>query len=240
MEELAKDPNRRFIYVEQAFFQRWWRQQDADMQARVRKFVDEGQLEFISGGWVMHDEAAPVYTDMIAQVRSRGGVCERRMPARSSGVPFLAVVPKCDRLRPILPTVWNSSVRAPIAPRTAPSPPRPSHCTQTELGHRYILSQFGAAANPRVGWQVRRCGMAMAQLESVWDGRASSSRCGMAGPARVGVGWHSCMTLHRMPPRERDGRAAFATPPPPRTRRRSTRLATRPRTRASSTHRSPA
>lgn len=64
---LKRVPERKFIYVEQAFFQRWWRQQSEAMQADVRQLVDRGQLEFINGGWCMHDEAAAHYIDMIDQ-----------------------------------------------------------------------------------------------------------------------------------------------------------------------------
>lgn len=48
---LLEDPGRKFIYVEQAFFQRWWSEQDSDKQEQVRGLVDRGQLEFINGGW---------------------------------------------------------------------------------------------------------------------------------------------------------------------------------------------
>ncbi|KAL3512072.1 hypothetical protein ACH5RR_024789 [Cinchona calisaya] len=64
---LLADKNRKFIYVEQAFFQRWWRDQSPDMQNVVRELVNVGQLEFINGGWCMHDEAATHYIDMIDQ-----------------------------------------------------------------------------------------------------------------------------------------------------------------------------
>ncbi|MCO5552789.1 hypothetical protein L7F22_006306 [Adiantum nelumboides] len=64
---LQADPNRKFIYVEQAFFQRWWRQQTSTIKKAVRKLVDGGQLEFINGGWCMHDEASTHYIDMIDQ-----------------------------------------------------------------------------------------------------------------------------------------------------------------------------
>lgn len=64
---LQADPNRKFIYVEQAFFQRWWRQQTWATKKAVRKLVDRGQLEFINGGWCMHDEATTHYIDMIDQ-----------------------------------------------------------------------------------------------------------------------------------------------------------------------------
>ncbi|KAK1281470.1 hypothetical protein QJS10_CPB22g00482 [Acorus calamus] len=64
---LLADKNRKFVYVEQAFFQRWWRQQSDEIQSVVKKFVSSGQLEFINGGMCMHDEAAPHYIDMIDQ-----------------------------------------------------------------------------------------------------------------------------------------------------------------------------
>ena len=88
---LKRNPERKFVYAEQAFFQRWWRRQSDDTKATVRKFVRSGQLEFVNGGWCMHDEAGVHYVDMI---------------------------------------------------------------DQTTLGHQYILSEFGAHANPTIGWQV--------------------------------------------------------------------------------------
>lgn len=64
---LLADKNRKFIYVEQAFFQRWWRDQSELMQNTVKQLVNTGQLEFINGGMCMHDEAAPHYIDMVDQ-----------------------------------------------------------------------------------------------------------------------------------------------------------------------------
>ncbi|KAG5108458.1 hypothetical protein JHK84_045365 [Glycine max] len=64
---LQKDPNRKFVFAEMAFFHRWWVEQSPETQEQVRKLVDAGQLEFINGGWCMHDEAATHYIDMIDQ-----------------------------------------------------------------------------------------------------------------------------------------------------------------------------
>ncbi|XP_062151727.1 probable alpha-mannosidase At5g13980 [Alnus glutinosa] len=64
---LLADKNRKFIYVEQAFFQRWWRDQSKAVQDVVKQLVSSGQLEFINGGMCMHDEAATHYIDMIDQ-----------------------------------------------------------------------------------------------------------------------------------------------------------------------------
>ncbi|KAL3631015.1 hypothetical protein CASFOL_023999 [Castilleja foliolosa] len=44
---LLDDKNRKFIYVEMAFFQRWWRQQSDTLKAKVKQLVNSGQLEFM-------------------------------------------------------------------------------------------------------------------------------------------------------------------------------------------------
>lgn len=41
--ELLSDPSKRFIYVEIAFFARWWREQDGIMKENVKKLVNEGE-----------------------------------------------------------------------------------------------------------------------------------------------------------------------------------------------------
>ena len=56
---LKRNPERKFIYAEQAFFQRWWRQQNDATKATVRGFVRSGQLEFVNGGWCMHVSSQP-------------------------------------------------------------------------------------------------------------------------------------------------------------------------------------
>jgi len=64
---LLEDEHRRFIYVEIAFFNRWWDEQSEDRQNEVRTLVNEGRLEFILGGWCMNDEAATHYNAIIDQ-----------------------------------------------------------------------------------------------------------------------------------------------------------------------------
>ncbi|XP_028775256.1 alpha-mannosidase [Neltuma alba] len=64
---LQRDPNRKFVYAEMAFLHRWWVEQSPETQEQVRKLVDAGQLEFVNGGWCMHDEATCHYIDMIDQ-----------------------------------------------------------------------------------------------------------------------------------------------------------------------------
>jgi alpha-mannosidase len=64
---LARNPSRKFMYVEQAFFQRFWREANEYDKNLTRQLVSSGQLEFVNGGWCMHDEAATHYVDMIDQ-----------------------------------------------------------------------------------------------------------------------------------------------------------------------------
>ena len=51
----------------QAFFIRWWREQDERMQRLVRRLVRDEQLGFVNGGYVQNDEAASHYVAMIDQ-----------------------------------------------------------------------------------------------------------------------------------------------------------------------------
>ena len=64
---LLQDPLRRFIYVESAFFSRWWDEQDDNMKEQVKMLVEEGRLEFIGGAWSMNDEAVAHYQSIIDQ-----------------------------------------------------------------------------------------------------------------------------------------------------------------------------
>ena len=65
---LHRNPERKFIYVEVGFFYRWWKNADDLMKNITYKLVQNGQLEFINGGWCMHDEATPYYEDLIGNM----------------------------------------------------------------------------------------------------------------------------------------------------------------------------
>ena len=71
IKELDWNADRKFIYVEQAFFQRWWNDASEKMKNVSRRVVANGQLEFINGGWCMHDEATPSYADMIVRAPAK-------------------------------------------------------------------------------------------------------------------------------------------------------------------------
>lgn len=65
VKELARNPKRKFTFVEMKFFSMWYRQQDQKTQELVKKLVQSGQLEITQGGWTASDEACPNYQDLI-------------------------------------------------------------------------------------------------------------------------------------------------------------------------------
>ncbi|EDV98984.1 lysosomal alpha-mannosidase isoform X2 [Drosophila grimshawi] len=67
VQSLLRDPAKRFIYVESAFFFKWWKEQTAELQEKVKMLVNEGRLEFIGGAWSMNDEATTHYQSTIDQ-----------------------------------------------------------------------------------------------------------------------------------------------------------------------------
>ena len=67
IESLSVHPDRKFTYVEMAYFSRWWDEQPETIREKTRRLVANGQLQFANGGWCMHDEAAAYYVDMIDQ-----------------------------------------------------------------------------------------------------------------------------------------------------------------------------
>ena len=67
IQQLQMNPNRTFVYVEISFFHRWYTTQSPTIQNIVKTLVDNKQLSFANGGWVMHDEATTHYISMIDQ-----------------------------------------------------------------------------------------------------------------------------------------------------------------------------
>eukprot|EP01100_Stratorugosa_tubuloviscum_P014870 TRINITY_DN81_c0_g2_i1.p1 TRINITY_DN81_c0_g2~~TRINITY_DN81_c0_g2_i1.p1 ORF type:complete len:1006 (+),score=459.80 TRINITY_DN81_c0_g2_i1:78-3095(+) len=79
---LEQNPERKFVYVEIAFFQRWWDEQDEPTKTLVRSLVARGQLEFINGGWCMNDEATTHHEDIIDQMTEGHEFLQREFGVR--------------------------------------------------------------------------------------------------------------------------------------------------------------
>jgi lysosomal alpha-mannosidase len=68
VDTLIANPDRKFVYVEQAFFTRWWADQSSHKKDQVRQLVKNAQLEFVLGGYVMNDEASPSLNAIVEQM----------------------------------------------------------------------------------------------------------------------------------------------------------------------------
>ena len=65
VDELDKDFTRKFTFVDMKFFYTWYKNLNQGMKEKVKKVIQNGQLEITQGGWVSTDEACTNYQDMI-------------------------------------------------------------------------------------------------------------------------------------------------------------------------------
>ena len=67
VDELTADPSKTFVYMEIAYFKRWWEHRDKTWHNKVRKLIKNKQLEFVGGGYSMNDEASVHYMATVDQ-----------------------------------------------------------------------------------------------------------------------------------------------------------------------------
>lgn len=68
MNSLSRSPDRRFVWAEISFFSRWFDTKSVTVKQQVKKFVENGQLEFVEGGWVQPDEANTNFDILVNQL----------------------------------------------------------------------------------------------------------------------------------------------------------------------------
>lgn len=66
--ELGEDSRRKFIWAEISYLSRWWDKATPKAKSAVRRYLENGQLEIVSGGWVMNDEANTHFFAMLSQM----------------------------------------------------------------------------------------------------------------------------------------------------------------------------
>lgn len=57
LKQLSNDPSIKMIWAEISYFSRWYEELTDDEQKAVKLILQRKQLEFVTGGWVMSDEA---------------------------------------------------------------------------------------------------------------------------------------------------------------------------------------
>lgn len=66
--KLGVNATRRFIWAEISYFSVWFDELSEEMKARIRGYIKRGQLEIVTGGWVMNDEANTHVFAMLEQL----------------------------------------------------------------------------------------------------------------------------------------------------------------------------
>lgn len=66
---LSEKLTRKFVWAETSYLSLWWNQASSEMKSKLKRLVvDTKQLEIVTGGWVMTDEANSHYYAMIEQM----------------------------------------------------------------------------------------------------------------------------------------------------------------------------
>lgn len=68
VDHLALEPKRRFIWAEMSYLSMWYAIADQGRREKAKHLIKNGQLEIVTGGWVMNDEANTHYFAMIDQM----------------------------------------------------------------------------------------------------------------------------------------------------------------------------
>jgi len=65
---LETNPKYKFVWAEMSFLSLWWDQASTDQRQLLKKLLNNQQLEIVTGGWVMNDEANTHYFAMLDQL----------------------------------------------------------------------------------------------------------------------------------------------------------------------------
>ncbi|KAM4809146.1 alpha-mannosidase 2 [Rhinophrynus dorsalis] len=66
--KLQEDSKRKFMWAEISYFSKWWDGIDNQKREAVKRLIELGQFEIVTGGWVMPDEASTHYFSMVDQL----------------------------------------------------------------------------------------------------------------------------------------------------------------------------
>ena len=68
--KVAESPRWKFIWAEISYLDLWWKESEPLLRNKLKELITSGQIEVVTGGWVMNDEANTHYFAMIEQLTS--------------------------------------------------------------------------------------------------------------------------------------------------------------------------
>jgi len=68
LEYLSANSTMKFIWAEISYFDLWWKDLRHEDKIRVQRVIENKQLEFVTGGWVMPDEASAHFYSILLQM----------------------------------------------------------------------------------------------------------------------------------------------------------------------------
>lgn len=66
---LLVDREKTFVINELFYFLKWYNSKDKKSQSNIKKLIKQKRVEFVSGGYVVNDEATPLYYNIMDQIR---------------------------------------------------------------------------------------------------------------------------------------------------------------------------
>ncbi|XP_067430456.1 alpha-mannosidase 2 [Thunnus thynnus] len=82
--KLSEDSRRKMIWAEVSYFSKWWNDIDEQKREMVKRLVGAGQLELVTGGWVMADEANSHYFALLDQLMEGHQWLQRHLGVKPS------------------------------------------------------------------------------------------------------------------------------------------------------------
>ncbi|XP_078101456.1 alpha-mannosidase 2-like [Sander vitreus] len=82
--KLSEDSRRKMIWAEISYFSKWWNDIDEQKRETVKSLVGAGQLEMVTGGWVMADEANSHYFALLDQLMEGHQWMQRHLGVKPS------------------------------------------------------------------------------------------------------------------------------------------------------------
>ena len=67
---LTPENNRTFVICEMIYFIRWYNTElNEDSKNKIKNLINQKRIEFVLGGYIMNDQATPLYQDIMEQLR---------------------------------------------------------------------------------------------------------------------------------------------------------------------------